>query len=66
MLKLKKFGFFVATGLTLFTACNDDSQIENPKTYKILSKDERLDSILQASTSLNFTMMVDSIDVKGK
>ena len=66
MLKLKKFGFLVATGLTLFTACNDDSQIENPKTYKILSKDERLDSIFQASTSLNFTMMVDSIDVKGK
>ena len=50
----------------MFTACNDDSQIENPKTYKILSKDERLDSILQASNSLDFTMMVDSIDVKGK
>lgn len=66
MLKLKKFGFLVATGLTLFTACNDDSQIENPKSYKILSKDERLDSIFQASTSLNFTMMVDSIDVTGK
>lgn len=66
MLKLKKFGFLVATGLTFFTACNDDSQIENPKSYKILSKDERLDSIFQASTSFNFTMMVDSINVKGK
>jgi hypothetical protein len=66
MLKLKKFGFLVATGLTVFTACNDDSQIENPKSYKILSKDERLDSIFQASTSLDFTMMVDSIDVKGR
>jgi hypothetical protein len=66
MLKSKKFGFIVVSALTLFTACNDDSHIGNPKTYKILSKDERLDSILQANTSLNFTMMVDSIDVKGK
>lgn len=66
MLKFKKFGFVVASVLTLFTACNDNSQIENPKTYKPLSKDERLDSILQASASLDFTMMVDSIDVKGK
>jgi hypothetical protein len=66
MLKFKKFGFVVASVLTLFTACNDNGQIENPKTYKPLSKDERLDSIFQASASLDFTMMVDSIDVKGK
>ena len=66
ILTFKKFGFVVAGGLFLFAACNDTSQLPNPKTYKHLSKDERLDSILQASTSLDFTMMVDSIDVKGK
>ncbi|MEI8101241.1 MAG: hypothetical protein WCH09_06735, partial [Bacteroidota bacterium] len=50
----------------LFAACNDTSQLPNPKTYKHLSKDERLDSILQASTSLDFTMMIDSKVVTGQ
>ena len=66
ILKFRKFGFIGAIGLFLFAACNDNNQLPNPKTYKPLSKDERLDSILQASASLDFTMMVDSIDVKGK
>lgn len=66
MLKFKKLGFVVASGLFLFAACNDTSQLPTHKTYKHLSKDERLDSMLQASTNLDFTMMVDSIDVKGK
>ncbi len=66
MLKFKKLGFVVASGLFLFAACNDTSQLPTPKTYKHLSKDERLDSILQACTNLDFRMMVDSIDVTGK
>lgn len=66
ILKFKKFGFIVAIGLFLFAACNDNNQLSNPKTYKPLSKDERLDSILQASASLDFTMMIDSKVVTGQ